>query len=357
MRLDPLTRYYPTFMEELVDVLQAENTRYYLDTSLLMWLAGVGSAARGEFIAWCNSRPAKTVRVPVWAAHELHRHLIGGSISRNVQTTLDEIAGKYREFARLAIERAEETVCLAKGHAGRVGYIGEVQQWLARLPQLTSVVAPSDSQIRQAAEEVISFVNERVLATDIAPFVKELSLTGEFRFSHQIPPGFHDKKVENRYGDVIIWEEMLADLVRREGEDAPRQAVLVSRDLKTDWVSAASYVRDQAGVEQRASREYERDVTRPLPLLLHEFAGRSAAERLYVTHPSFLARCARIRGASPRGTERRRTVARRFSRAGSSGSAWRYCARGCRRSGGCRTGATGPDGSRQPCGAAGYGAA
>src|SRR5216683_4860922 len=230
MRLDPLTRDYRAFVEELVEVLQAENTRYYLDTSLLMWLVRVGSAARGEFIAWCNSRPAKTVRVPVWAAHELHRHLVDGSVSRNVQTTLNEIAGKYREFARLAVERAEEAICLEKGHAGRAGYIGEVQQWLARLPQLTSVVAASDSQIRQAAEEVIGFVNERVLATDIAPFVEKLSLTGEFRFSHHIPPGFHDKKIENRYGDVIIWEEMLADLVRSEGEDPPGQAILVSRD-------------------------------------------------------------------------------------------------------------------------------
>jgi hypothetical protein len=289
MRLDPLTRDYRAFIEELVTVLQAENTRYYLDTSLLMWLVRVGAAARSEFIAWCDNRPAKTVRVPVWAAHELHRHLVGGSVSRNVQTTLDEIAGKYREFARLAVERAEEAICLAKGHAGRAGYIGEVQQWLARLPQLTSVVAASDSQIRQAAEEVIGFVNERVLVTDIAPFVEKLSLTGEFRFSHHIPPGFHDKKVENRYGDVIIWEEMLADLVRSEGQDAPGQAVLISRDQKTDWVSAASYLRDQDGTERRASREYELDVSRPLPLLLHEFAKRSVAERLYVTHPSFLA--------------------------------------------------------------------
>jgi hypothetical protein len=289
MRLDPLTRDYRAFVEELVEVLQAENTRYYLDTSSLMWLVRVGSAARGEFIAWCNSRPANTVRVPVWAAHELHRHLVDESVSRNVQTTLNEITGKYREFARLAVERAEEAACLAKGHAGRAGYIGEVQQWLARLPQLTSVVAASDSQIRQAAEEVIGFVNERVLATDIAPFIEKLSLTGEFRFSHHIPPGFHDKKVENRYGDVIIWEEMLADLVRSEGEDAPGQAILVSRDQKTDWVSAASYLRDQDGTERRPNREYELDVTRPLPLLLHELASRSVAERLYVTHPSFLA--------------------------------------------------------------------
>ncbi len=289
MRLDPLTRDYRAFMEELVEVLQAENTRYYLDTSLLMWLVRVGSVARGEFIAWCNTRPAKTVRVPVWAAHELHRHLVRGTVADNVRSTLGETAAKYGEFARLAVERAEEAVCLAKGHAGRAGYIGEVQQWLARLPQLISVVAANDSQVRQAAEEVIGFVNEHVLATDIAPFVEKLSLTGEFRFSHHIPPGFHDKKIEDRYGDVIIWEEMLVDLVRSEGEDAPGQAVLISRDQKTDWVSAASFLRDQDGVEQRSSREYELDVSRPLPLLLHEFARRSVAERLYVTHPSFLA--------------------------------------------------------------------
>lgn len=99
MRLDPLTRDYPAFMDELVKVLHADDTRYYFDTSLLMWLISVGATARAEFIAWCNGRPANSVRVPVWAAHELHRHLVGETVSKNVGNTLREIEAKYSEYS------------------------------------------------------------------------------------------------------------------------------------------------------------------------------------------------------------------------------------------------------------------
>ena len=117
-----------------------------------------------------------------------------------------------------------------------------------------------------------------------------------------MPPGYHDKKDENRYGDVIIWEEIIVDLLAA-GEDAdgnPRDAVLISRDQKTDWVSAAPFVRNLRGDTQKSNRDEELDVTLPHPLLAHEFVLRARGNRFFITQPAFLASAIDF-GARPAG--------------------------------------------------------
>lgn len=291
MRLDPFIRDYPAFMEEFARVLNADGTHFYLDTSLLMWLIRLSAQARREFIAWCDSRPSDTVRVPVWAAHELHRHLTGGTIRANVQATLSETQAKYDEFVRLASERADEEVCLARGFAGRDAYASELKQSLEQLRRLAQVVDADGEHLQRGADAVIEFVNQRVLKSDIAPVVEKLSITGDFRYAHFMPPGFQDKKDSNRYGDAIIWEELVKDMLAA-GQDAlgqARDAVLVSRDKKTDWVSVAPLVRNALGKTEKSNRDRELDVTLAHPLLVHEFAARANGNKFYVVHPGFLA--------------------------------------------------------------------
>ncbi len=286
MRLDPFVRDYQQFMDELVDVLETPQTRFYLDTSLLMWLVRLGSTARSDFLSWCRNRPESSVRVPVWAAHELHRHLTRQTVASNIRSAVSETERKLDDFVRLASERADEEVCRANGYASRQGFVAEVEQAFAKVKQLAKVVS-SGSQLNGATDEIIEFVNDHTLNTDIIKTVNILEKTGDFRYSHLIPPGYHDKKNENRFGDVIIWEEILEDIGIGE-ESERRHGVLVSRDDKTDWVSSAPLVK-AGSAQEKSNRDLGLDVTRAHPLLVHEFEGRAKGGRLYVVHPSFLA--------------------------------------------------------------------
>ena len=132
-------------MLEFTDALEAEGTRFYLDTSLLMWLIRLGPRARAEFIGWCDTRPTDAVRVPIWAAHELHRHILAGTVSSNVRRILSDTLAKYDEFRRLASERADEAICLAKGYPGRASYIAELEHSFVRLDKLAKVVELDDA--------------------------------------------------------------------------------------------------------------------------------------------------------------------------------------------------------------------
>lgn len=289
MRLDPVVRDYRSFMDEFIQVLESNTTRYYLDTSVLMWLMRLGETARSEFMVWCAQRPAESVRVPVWVAHELHRHVTEGTVRNNIQKTVREAQAKYDEFVRLASERADDPTCRSKGYAGRPGYISQLEYSFARVRQLASVVDPDEKALHAAVDEVITFANNHVLATDLTPIVTTLSATGEFRYSHRIPPGFHDNKDENKFGDVVIWEELVMDMTAASvNSDEARHAVLISRDRKTDWVSGAHSV-TEAGRHAKANRDEDYDVVLARPLLVHEFGLRTQSGRLYITNPSFLA--------------------------------------------------------------------
>jgi hypothetical protein len=291
MRIDKMVRDYPAFLKDLIEALNSDKTYIYLDTSLLMWLIRLGANARNEFIAWCDNRAATTVRIPVWAAHELHRHLIAGTVGSNLKKTIGDARAKYDDFIRLAAERADEALCLAKGYPGRASFVGDLELSYERFQKLTRVIEGDDNYIYEAGGDVIAFVNKYVIDSDVSAIIEKLSGIGEFRYRHRVPPGFEDQKEENRYGDLIIWEELVHDVAAAglDHSGGARNAVLITRDHKKDWVSGSRLLTTQQGDTIKSNRNIELDVSLPHPLLVHEFVLRAKADRLFVTHPAFLA--------------------------------------------------------------------
>ncbi|MBY2918463.1 hypothetical protein HF206_30845 [Rhizobium leguminosarum] len=287
MRLDPFVRDYQRFIADLSGILQNGETVFYLDTSVLMWAANIGRDARREFLAWCRSRPAGKMRVPVWAAHELHRHLLRGSLNANLKKAVSDAEAKLADFARLATERVDDALCIAKGYAGRDAYVTDVQKTVQRLKELGKI-AGDEAASSGAADDVVNFVNDHILDTELDDIIRRINEVGELRYKHLMPPGYHDNKPENKFGDVVIWEEILVDLKDRTGS-TPFDTVLISRDEKTDWVSSAPLLYDGGDKPQKSNRDMEFDVTLAHPLLIHEFSKKTPSRSLYVVPPGFVA--------------------------------------------------------------------
>ncbi|MBY2941832.1 hypothetical protein HFN97_20545 [Rhizobium laguerreae] len=286
MRLDPFIRDYSQFLADLTIAIHEDDTAFYLDTSVLTWAITIGRDARKEFLTWCRARSSGAVRVPVWAAHELHKHLLRGSLNANLQKAISETEKKLSEFSRVTTERADDQLCLARGYAGRDAYVTDVHRTVERLKALGKI-AGDEAALAAAADEVVDFVNERLLDTSLDAIFTKLNSVGEMRYSHLVPPGYHDQKPENKFGDVVIWEEILADLEGRPG-NPPFDTILISRDEKTDWVSSAPLVVN-GEKPQKSNRDHELDVTLAHPLLIHEFSKRTTSRTLYVVPPSFVA--------------------------------------------------------------------
>jgi hypothetical protein len=262
-----------------------------------MWLARLSTNARTQFLGWCAAR---TTYIPVWAAHEFQRHLLAGTVRKELTKIVTETASKQREFVQIAAEQVDDTICMKKGFSQRSVYISEIQRLLAGFDRIKEVLEFDETRLRIAADEVVAFVNEHMLESDLDPIIAHLSATGTFRLSHRIPPGYQDAhKEENRLGDAVIWREILRDVdsatrrpwpfhrssVRRKEPGRP-DGILISRDVKTDWVSTSD-VRLGNGDVAKANREMERDVTLPHPLLQHEFSGNGGGD-FYIVHPGAL---------------------------------------------------------------------
>lgn len=113
--------------------------------------------------------------------------------------------------------------------------------------------------------ELFSEISELLSSTLHTGFSEEeigkIVQEGKERYENNIPPGYMDKnKVDNIYGDLIIWKEILA--ISKEKEQF---VIFISRDLKKDWITEYSGIRCGPRIE-----------------LLHEFHETSPGKIFYI---------------------------------------------------------------------------
>jgi len=137
---------------------------------------------------------------------------------------------------------------------------GQLQEWLNDKEQkrvsdlcdmLEAVKEKHDQQIKPSlmireydkmTKEICKLFNERVGA----PYTMQ-ELLGHIdnfqqRFNHSVPPGYCDtnKTGFNRYGDVIIWYQLL-DRVK----STSKSMIFVSNDFKSDWQETSTSPRQE----------------------------------------------------------------------------------------------------------------
>ena len=282
MKVDPYVRSIDEFETQLIDAIKSATCRLYLDTSTLMWALRINAGARDEFIEWCRSFGSR-IKVPVWAAHELQRHLLEGTVLKNVRKTASESEKKLHDFMSLVTERADDHMAQAIGAGSSSTLLAKANLIQGEFRRLSKAVQTDN--VSEANQKITDFVNEFVLDTDVSEVAKELSLSGDFRYSHRVPPGFQDHpKPENKYGDLIIWEEILRDSTGVTSNGSAEACIFVSQDQKTDWISAAPLIEADNGPE-KPNRDHAKDVPLAHPLLQHEYEKRGATGGVFVISP------------------------------------------------------------------------
>lgn len=114
-----------------------------------------------------------------------------------------------------------------------------------------------------------------MLETDVCEIVSAVQAEATARFLHVLPPGYEDaRKIQNPYGDLIIWKEILEKCSEVQAESA----VLLTNDLKRDWVVKPDFLILEGGYQVPNNGKQEREYFIPSPQLIHEFrlcTGRS----------------------------------------------------------------------------------
>jgi hypothetical protein len=277
-------------LQEIADALQSPTAVVFLDTSLLLHCYEIGPGARDELLgALANLK--QRVRIPLWAARETWDKSSNNEIGRTPLKSTASHLNKHLDRFVTEARRFVEDGSITQPAMTKDEYETRLQTAREELSNLVKLVSDTDRRPEDTSAALIPFMNERLIPSDLTKVLFRVRNEAELRYNHRIPPGFMDggkpnsegnlfdgkradheddgvgdpnfsggKKL-NRYGDVIIWFEIL-EAIR---SDNVEHLVLITRDVKKDWVYKPKRLNDEFGRPIANA-----SVTLAHPLLVHE---------------------------------------------------------------------------------------
>lgn len=99
--------------------------------------------------------------------------------------------------------------------------------------------------------------------------ILDIEQEGVLRYEQCIPPGYGDKdKEKNKYGDLIIWKELL-----RKANQENRPVLFITRDKKEDWFKLAD--KEIVEVREELRKEAEANHAEVYVIYLNDFINMS----------------------------------------------------------------------------------
>jgi hypothetical protein len=262
------------YIADLIAVIQSPETNFFVDTSFLLALGSLNDLARTEVTNWVAELDNR-FRVPAWVVHELYGKVSKGHAALTPMATyaaelLNSLALVQKETRRfLSDERARgfnnDRVDLPRD---RITFLSELDREVGSLlKRAQHLKSESSRNLESAAEALVALVESRVVSSDIYADLRDVQAIHAARLVGSAPPGGADKKKdENKYGDLIIWLEV----VRACKGASAKNIVVLTNDAKTDWVYKPPKVRKDNGIIVNNDTLEGFAVVYPQPLLVHE---------------------------------------------------------------------------------------
>lgn len=266
---------YDQVLQGIADALTHDDALVYLDASLLIHCYEVGSSARDELLAALDGLGERVI-IPLWAARETWKRSFDPDLGRTpLKSPASKLDNQLKTFVSTTRGFVDEDMFGQSGVMTRADYLTRLEAAKVELLELTKLASKHERKPVETSKRLIPFINDRILQSDLKAILIRVSAEGETRFTHKVPPGWLDGggpgtdgetkgKKENRYGDLIIWMEILAHIQAKQ----PKHLVLITRDVKKDWVYTPQTLLDAAGRPVQ-----NLTVTLPDPLLIYEAKG------------------------------------------------------------------------------------
>lgn len=269
----------------IAEALTRKSTVVFSDTSVLFWLFSLGKPARQEFMDWAGTTVSDRFKIPVWAAHEIHKHMVEspGKLTP-LQGEIRSVQGKIRELSRVVSLFADDRK--REGLLDRREYIASLERKAEEFIKLCKAAGQQPDWHKLSAD-IVPFINRHVLSSDIFPSLRWAEADYSTRVSGRVPPGYKDnKKNENKFGDLVFWKEIIDYCSSNKTYST---AVLITDDNKPDWVFKPQSVLDEAGVSHKNDSEEGYETLLAPPLLTHEIGLHSNIRRFYMVNTTILA--------------------------------------------------------------------
>jgi hypothetical protein len=266
LQIEPAEDYLTRAASAIADA----ETHIYVDTSLAMWLTAVGAASRAAFIDWTSELVGR-IHVPAWTIQEYYRHHRGKTLTKDIDEQCKAVAKAAADFRSQVRLIADGPLLPGEPEAAFLHRIDGVQDELSSLAS-----AARTWNYEEASAEVIGWMNAHALdSSGIFTRFGQLKEAGGARYAHDVPPGYEDRrKGLNRYGDLLFWQDVVADARRR----IARRVIVLTRDRKEDWYVSAPA--PEVGPALRRLKSRWEPVPSPHPMLSFEMRTQAGCELL-----------------------------------------------------------------------------
>ncbi len=224
--------YYPLSEDKKKEIFNDSNTYFVFDTNALLDIYRLGKTVSSKVIKLFKKYEGRIV-IPYHVAEEYHDHLFdimieGESLYNNLSEKVTEdyimrlieqdnkVQFNYGHLSKMLKKHIKDAIAVFKKKIlNEKKFISE---------QLSSWTLPN---------ELAEFLGDKILDKFSDEDIAKIEEEGKGRFEAKLPPGHEDKdKTKNKYGDLIIWKELL----KFAGEHPDNSIVFVSRDIeKGDW--------------------------------------------------------------------------------------------------------------------------
>lgn len=269
--------------QAVANALKNPKTVVFADTSILFWLFRLGRGPLAEVRAWIEDDLAGRFFIPVWCAHELQGYLQGdqGALVK-LPAEIKATEARLRETSGF-VRAAVDAVAWRDHYPDKSAYLAALEEAERNYLRLCNLAA-GHVNFDERAEDLIPFINSRLLASNIFPMLRWIDADYAARVEGRIPPGWMDErgKDDNRWGDLMIWNEIVS-YCHAKGDVS--NVVFLTNDNKRDWV-----FRPRVKVGPRAANNTgPHETLLTAPLLAHELSISGDATEFYLANDAALA--------------------------------------------------------------------
>ncbi|WP_233602904.1 PIN-like domain-containing protein [Pedobacter sp. KBW06] len=251
------------------------DTVIFFDTGLFSQMFKLHTDARKEFYSWFNSPDQKPrVKITSWSMQEYNERASTGQLKGyldgvdklgTIQKLLENMSSFLNMYYNQEVNKGS--------YPDKEAFMADVELVKKTFNKIKGATKYDTLSIHTLNEEFSKHFQDNVVVSNIFEMISTIKHEAEFRALNNIPPGFFDvTKTDNKYGDLIIWKEIL----NYAKENNTKSLIFVSNDGKKDIVYYPFVKRGNGKLDEM------KDVRLPDPRLVAEFHAYTGSDNLSI---------------------------------------------------------------------------
>lgn len=225
-----------SYLQEIATLLENESCHLFIDTNIISQLYRLNENARNDFYDWvdsCNDR----FHIPCWSVLEYSKrvttHNTGDYLSELIQAK--SVLKELERINRFVKGYVGESLLIGSAYAGKKDELfSDIDEATKKFEKVAMAINKNLTQHQQSVhKEVLDKLQQFTLKSDIYEILRNIGSECELRFHCEVAPGYKDSyKSSNRFGDMIIWNEIINYCKELDNSDI--RAIFITRDRKLD---------------------------------------------------------------------------------------------------------------------------